>query len=226
MLNGLPDSLILEPPVPATASVIWLHGLGADGHDFEPLVPELGLRERGVRFILPHAPFRAVTVNGGYVMRAWYDIRRADLRANVDDGADAEGIRASVAQVQALIARETAAGIAPERIVLAGFSQGGAIVLHAGLTYPQRLGGVLALSTYLALPEDLVAEIADVNRATPVFVGHGTDDPIAPFALAEDTRTRLEALGCPVEFHAYRMPHSVCLEEVADIHAWLSAILG
>jgi phospholipase/carboxylesterase len=230
MSDGIPDCLILEPlgdpGGPATASVIWLHGLGADGHDFEPLVPELGLRERGVRFILPHAPFRPVTVNGGYVMRAWYDIRRPDLRANVDDGADAEGIRASVAQVQALIARETAAGIAPERIVLAGFSQGGAIVLQAGLTYPQRLGGILALSTYIALPEALAAEITQANRATPVFIGHGSDDPIAPFALAGDTRTRLAALGCPVEFHAYRMPHSVCAEEVADIRAWLSAILG
>lgn len=217
-----PESLILEPPVPATASVIWLHGLGADGHDFEPLVPELGLRERGVRFILPHAPFRPVTVNGGYVMRAWYDIRRPDLRAD----ADREGIRASVAQVGELIAREIAAGIAPERVVLAGFSQGGAIVLHAGLTYPQRLGGVLALSTYLALPEALAAEIAEANRATPVFIGHGTDDPIAPFALAGDTRARLEVLGCPVEFHAYRMPHSVCLEEVADIRTWLERILA
>ena len=222
MNDDTPDCLILEPPIPATASVIWLHGLGADGHDFEPLVPELGLRERGVRFILPHAPFRAVTINGGYVMRAWYDIRRPDLRVD----ADSEGIRESVAKVGELIAREIAAGIAPERIVLAGFSQGGAIVLHAGLTYPQRLGGILALSTYLALPEALAAEITDTHRATPVFIGHGTDDPIAPFALAGDTRARLEALGCPVEFHAYRMPHSVCLEEIADIRAWLERVLA
>lgn len=229
MSNDIPDCLILEPlgdpGGPATASVIWLHGLGADGRDFEPLVPELGLRERGVRVILPHAPFRAVTVNGGYVMRAWYDIHRPDLRANVDGGADSEGIRASVAQVNALIAREIAAGIAPERIVLAGFSQGGAIVLHAGLTHPQRLGGILALSTYIALPEALAAEIAAANRTTPVFIGHGTDDPIAPFALAGETRTQLETLGCPVEFHAYRMPHSVCLEEIADIRVWLERVL-
>lgn len=220
------ESLILEPPGDpgrsATASVIWLHGLGADGHDFETLVPELGLRERGVRFILPHAPFQPVTINGGYVMRAWYDIRRPDLRVD----ADAAGIRASVAQVGELIAREIASGVAPERIVLAGFSQGGAIVLHAGLTWPQRLGGILALSTYLALPDELAAEIPDANRATPVFIGHGSDDPIAPFALAEDTRARLQALGCPVAFHAYCMPHSVCLEEIADIRAWLSGILA
>lgn len=228
----MPDSLILEPvgagerAVAATAAVIWLHGLGADGHDFEPLVPELGLRERGVRFILPHAPYQPVTVNAGQVMRAWYDIRLPDLRANVDAGADVAGIRAAVAAVGALIRREIAAGIAPERIVLAGFSQGGAIVLQAGLTWPQRLGGVLALSTYLAMPDELAREIGAANRATPVFIAHGSDDPIAPFALAEATRTRLEALGCPVEFRTYRMPHSVCLEEVAHIRAWLTRILG
>lgn len=217
------ESLILEPiGGPATASVIWLHGLGADGHDFESLVPELGLREHGVRFILPHAPHRPVTLNGGYVMRAWYDIRRPDLRLD----ADVDGIRAAVAQVGALIAHEIGSGIAPVRIVLAGFSQGGAIVLHAGLTWPQRLGGILALSTYLALPEELAAERAETNRVTPVFIGHGTDDPIAPFALAADTRMRLQALGCPVAFHAYRMPHTVCLEEIADIRDWLSAILA
>ncbi|MBI5462987.1 MAG: alpha/beta fold hydrolase [Gammaproteobacteria bacterium] len=219
------ECLIIEPPGDpagaATATVIWLHGLGADGHDFEPLVPELGALERGVRFVLPHALERPVTINGGYVMRAWYDIRRPDLRVE----ADVEGIRASVAAVAALIDAEIARGIAPERIVLAGFSQGGAIVLHAGLTYPRRLGGILALSTYLALPTELAAEIAAVNRATPVFIGHGSDDTIAPFALAEETRTQLQALGCPIEFHAYRMPHSVCMEEVADIRAWLSRVL-
>lgn len=224
----MPDSLILEPvgagerAVAATAAVIWLHGLGADGHDFEPLVPELGLRERGVRFILPHAPHQPVTVNGGQVMRAWYDIRRPDLRVD----ADIAGIRAAVATVGTLIRHEVAAGIAPERIVLAGFSQGGAIVLQAGLTWPQRLGGVLALSTYLAMPDELAREIGAANRATPVFIAHGSDDPIAPLALADATRTHLQALGCPVEFHTYRMPHSVCREEVAHIRAWLTRILG
>lgn len=217
-----PDCLILEPTAAATAAVIWLHGLGADGHDFEPLVPELGLRERGVRFILPHAPYQPVTLNGGYVMRAWYDIRRPDLRVD----ADAAGIRASVAAVGALIRRELAAGIAPERIVLAGFSQGGAIVLHAGLTWPQRLGGILALSTYLALPDELTQETTAAARMIPVFIGHGNDDPIAPFALAEATRERLQTLGCAVEFHGYRMPHSVCVDEVADIRAWLTRVVG
>ncbi|MBI5040779.1 MAG: alpha/beta fold hydrolase [Gammaproteobacteria bacterium] len=222
MTIGALECLVIEPPVAATAAVIWLHGLGADGHDFASLVPELGMLERGVRFVLPHAPERPVTINGGYVMRAWYDIRRPDLRIE----ADVDGIRASVAAVDALIDAEIARGIVPERIVLAGFSQGGAIVLHAGLTYPRRVGGILALSTYLALPTELTAEIAEVNRATPVFIGHGTDDTIAPFALAEDTRAQLQALGCPAEFHAYRMPHSVCMEEVADIRAWLSRVLG
>ena len=217
-----PDCLILEPPGPATAAVIWLHGLGADGHDFEPLVPEFGLRERGVRFILPHAPYRPVTLNGGYVMRAWYDIRRPDLRVD----ADAAGIRDSVATVGALIRRELASGIAPEHIVLAGFSQGGAIVLHAGLTWPQRLGGILALSTYLALPDELAQEMSAASRMVPIFIGHGSDDAIAPFALAEATRARLETLGCAVDFHAYRMPHSVCMEEVADIRTWLTRVAG
>ncbi len=216
------ESLVIEPPCAATASVIWLHGLGADGHDFESLVPELGQLERGTRFILPHAPEMPVTINGGYVMRAWYDIRRPDLRVD----ADSAGIRASVATVNALVDAEIARGIAPQRIVLAGFSQGGAIVLHAGLTYPQRLGGILALSTYLALPKELAAEISATNRATPVFIGHGTEDTIAAYPLAEATRSQLQALGCPVELHAYRMAHSVCMEEVADIRAWLQVILS
>lgn len=212
------ESLILEPPGTATASVIWLHGLGADGHDFESLVPELGLVERGVRFILPHAPHQPVTVNGGYVMRAWYDIRRADLARDADEA----GIRASVAAVGALIESEIDRGVASGRIILAGFSQGGAVVLHAGLTYRRRLGGILALSTYLALPEALAEEIQEGNRATPIFIGHGSEDPVAPFALAELSRDRLIALGCGVEFHAYPMQHTLCLEEVADIRRWLA----
>lgn len=215
------ERLIIEPPCPATASVIWLHGLGADGHDFEPLVPELGLVDRGVRFILPHAPEQPVTVNGGQVMPAWYDIRWPDLRRDADE----VGIRASVATVDYLIQTEIDLGVAPERIVLAGFSQGGAIVLHAGLTYPQRLGGIMALSTYLALPEATAAEIQAENRATPIFMGHGTDDPIAPFVVAQSARDQLTALGCPVAFHAYRMQHSVCPEEIVDIRNWLNAIL-
>jgi phospholipase/carboxylesterase len=215
------EKLIIEPAGPATASVIWLHGLGADGHDFEPLVPELGLVERGVRFILPHAPELPVTVNGGHVMPAWYDIRWPDLCRDADEA----GIRASVAAVGDLIQTEIDQGVASERIVLAGFSQGGAIVLHAGLTYPQRLGGIMALSTYLALPEAAAVELQAANRATPIFMGHGSEDPIAPIAVALASRDQLVTLGCKVEFHSYRMPHSVCMEEVADIRAWLGAIL-
>lgn len=212
------ESLILDPPGAATASVIWLHGLGADGYDFEPLVPELGLRERGVRFVLPHAPQRPVTINGGYVMRAWYDIRWPDLRRE----ADAAGIGASVAAVNALIAAELAQGIPAERIVLAGFSQGGVIVLQAGLNHPQRLGGILALSTYLALPEAL-AEPAPPGRATPIFMAHGREDTVVPFGVAEASYEHLRGLGCSVEFHAYRMPHSICMEEVADIREWFGS---
>jgi phospholipase/carboxylesterase len=210
------ESLILEPPGAVTASVIWLHGLGADGYDFEPLVPELGLRERGVRFVLPHAPHRPVTINGGYVMRAWYDIRWPDLRRE----ADAVGIGESVAAVNALIEAELAQGIPAGRIVLAGFSQGGVIVLQAGLNHPQRLGGILALSTYLALPEALT-EPAPPGRATPVFMGHGREDTVVPFTAAEASHRQLQQLGCNVDFRAYSMPHSVCMEEVADIRAWL-----
>lgn len=210
------ECLILDPPGAVAASVVWLHGLGADGYDFEPLVPELGLRERGVRFVLPHAPQRPVTINGGYVMRAWYDIRSPDLRREVD----AAGIAASVAAVNALIETELAQGITAGRIVLAGFSQGGVIVLQAGLNHPQRLGGILALSTYLAQPEAL-AEPAPPGRATPIFMGHGREDTVVPFAVAEDSYRRLDGLGCNVEFHTYNMPHSVCMEELADLRAWL-----
>ncbi len=216
------ECLIIEPDVPANGSVIWLHGLGADGHDFEPLVPQLGLVEGGVRFLLPHAPEQPVTVNGGYVMRAWYDIKWPDLSREADE----VGIRASVGIVGKLIDTEIARGIPSERIVLAGFSQGGAIVLHAGLTCARPLGGIMALSTYLALPDALATELAPANRHTPIFMAHGTADPIAPFPLAEASRERLRALGCGVTFHRYPMQHSVCAEEIADIRTWLQGILG
>lgn len=222
MQTPLLERLIIEPSGAATASVIWLHGLGADGHDFEPLVPELGLVERGVRFILPHAPELPVTVNAGHVMPAWYDIRWPDLRRDADEA----GIRTSVAALGDLIQAEIDQGVAPERIVLAGFSQGGAIVLHAGLTYPRRLGGILALSTYLALPDALATELHPANSSTPIFMGHGSEDPIAPLAVAQASRDQLLALGCPVVFNRYRMPHSVCPDEVGDIRTWLSTLIG
>lgn len=215
--------LILEPPAgtEVRASVIWLHGLGASGHDFEPLIPELGLLEHGVRFVLPHAPDQPVTINGGAVMPAWYDIRRPDI----DAAPDTDGIRRSVEYLHQLVATETAAGLPAAAVLVAGFSQGGVIALHAGLAHPEPLGGVLALSTYLALPEALSREMPPANRGVPVFLAHGEADPVVPFALAEAARERLTGLGCEVEFHAYPMPHTVSLDEVADIRAWLHARL-
>ena len=200
-------------------AVIWLHGLGADGHDFEPIVPELRLR-LPVRFVFPHAPVRPVTINGGMQMRAWYDILGFDRRAKED----AAGIQASAAAVTELIDREIERGLSSDRIVLAGFSQGGAIALHTALRSPKPLAGVLALSTYLPLATTLASERSAANAAIPLFMAHGTDDPVLPFGLAETSRRALEALGYVVDWHAYRMAHSVCMEEVRAIGAWLSAL--
>jgi phospholipase/carboxylesterase len=200
-------------------TVIWLHGLGADGHDFEPIVPELGLRIP-VRFVFPHAPVRPVTINGGIAMRAWYDILGFDRQA----AEDAEGIRASAAAVTKLIDRELARGMASDRIVLAGFSQGGAIALQTGLREPRPLAGVLALSTYLPLAATFATERSAANAGLPIFMAHGTADTVLPLSLAESSRRTLEVLGYEVEWHAYPMPHSVCLEEVSAIGAWLAAL--
>ena len=200
-------------------SVLWLHGLGADGHDFEPIVPEL---EVGipVRFVFPHAPVRPVTINGGMAMRAWYDILGFDRRAQED----AAGIRASAAAVTLLIDRELERGIPSDRIVLAGFSQGGAIALHTALREPRALAGVLALSTYLPLQSTLARERSAANAGMPIFMAHGTGDSVLPLALAEASRRALEALGYGVEWHSYSMAHSVCVEEVSAIGAWLTAL--
>jgi phospholipase/carboxylesterase len=201
------------------ASIIWLHGLGADGHDFEPIVPELplpaGLR---ARFIFPHAPVQAVTINYGHVMPAWYDVHG-------DGRQDADGIRASQARLEALIARERERGVATRRIVLAGFSQGGAIALQTGLRHSERLAGILALSTYLPLAETLGAEAAAANRGVPIFMAHGTEDPVIPLQRAAISRDQLRKLGYQVEWHEYPMPHAVCPEEIADVGAWLGGAL-
>lgn len=201
------------------ASIIWLHGLGADGHDFEPIVPELplpaGLR---ARFIFPHAPVQAVTINYGHVMPAWYDVYG-------DGRQDADGIRASQARLEALIARERERGVATRRIVLAGFSQGGAIALQTGLRHSERLAGILALSTYLPLAETLGAEAAAANRGVPIFMAHGTEDPVIPLQRAAISRDQLRKLGYQVEWHEYPMPHAVCPEEIADVGAWLGGAL-
>lgn len=223
MTDILLDAVEMNPPGKPAACLIWLHGLGADGHDFEPLIPRLGSVARfGVRAVLPHAPVRPVTLNAGMRMRAWYDVATLDFRAREDEA----GIRASQQQIEALIAREIAAGIAPERIVLAGFSQGGAIALHTGLRYPQRLAGILALSTWLPLRDSLVTEAAPANRATPVLMQHGTFDPVVPLKLALGSRDYLEKQGYGVEWHTWPMQHAVCPEEVVAIDGWLGRVLG
>ena len=211
----------LETGRPATASVIWLHGLGADGHDFEPIVPELDLPDAlAVRFVFPHAPMQPVTINGGAVMRAWYDVDALEGQRR-EDGA---GVRASQALVEELIASEKKRGLAAARIVLAGFSQGGAIALHTGLRHAEPLAGIMAFSTYLPLASTLAAEAA-ANRATPIFMAHGVHDPLIPVARATMSRRQLEAAGYAVEWHDYPMEHAVCATEIADISAWLQRVL-
>jgi phospholipase/carboxylesterase len=202
--------------------VIWLHGLGADCHDFEPLVPEIvSRRERAWRFIFPNAPVRPVTINGGMSMRAWYDILGFDRRT-VEDTA---GFRDTDAAIGALIARQIELGIPAGRIVLAGFSQGGAVSLYTGLRYPERLAGILALSCYLPLAGSLAAERAPANAGVPIFMAHGLDDGVLPIAMGLDSREALRPLGYAVEWHQYRMAHSVSQPEVADIREFLFRIL-
>ena len=203
-------------------SVIWLHGLGADGHDFAPIVPELVAREwPALRFVFPHAPVQSVTVNGGMPMRAWYDIVGFDLMSRQDEA----GMRASIAAVEALLEREHERGVPSERIVLAGFSQGGAIALAAGLRHAQQLAGIVALSTYLPLGAALAAERSAANADVPIFWGHGTMDPVVILQRGLDSRAALEALGYAIDWHTYPMPHSVCAEEIADLRNWLGARL-
>jgi len=212
------ETLEVEPRRPADAAVVWLHGLGADGHDFEPLVDELRLPETpAVRFVLPHAPLRPVTINGGQRMRAWYDIAGFDRRAPQDE----TGIRESAAAVAALVSRERERGIAACRIVLAGFSQGGAMALFVAPRTPERLAGVIALSTYLPLGERLAAEAHPANAALPLFMAHGRFDPVVPFAAGEASCQALRAQGYAVDWRSYPMAHSVCDEEVADLREFL-----
>jgi phospholipase/carboxylesterase len=207
-------------PTPRHA-VIWLHGLGADGNDFVPIVEQLILPSLPLRFVFPHAPLQPVTINGGFVMRAWYDIGYEDLTLKEDE----RGVRDSQQAVEALIAREQERGVAAENIVVAGFSQGGAIALQTGLRYPARLAGMLALSTYLPLPDKLQPERSDANAHSPIFMAHGTEDPIVPLKLAQSSCRRLLELGYVVEWHEYEMPHSVCPEEIGAIGAWLTDVI-
>ena len=201
------------------ASIIWLHGLGADGHDFEPIVPELKLA-KPVRFVFPHAPARPVTINQGMRMRAWYDILQ--LGGGPEDEA---GIRASQRMIEKLISEEKGKGLPAAKIVMAGFSQGGAIALQTALRYPERFAGVLALSTYLPLAGSLQSERSPANQDIPIFMAHGRHDDIIPLRRAEESRRLLEAAGYRVEWHEYPMPHSVCAEEIADIAAFLARIV-
>lgn len=199
-------------------SVIWLHGLGADGHDFAPIVPELmAVDWPALRFVFPHAPVQPVTVNGGMPMRAWYDIVGFDLLARQDEA----GVRASIAAVEVLIARENERGVPDERIVLAGFSQGGAIALAAGLRHAKRLAGIVALSTYLPIADTLAAERSAANADVPIFQAHGTFDPVVIPPRGSDSRDLLQRLGYHVEWHDYPMAHAVCAEEIADLRTWL-----
>jgi phospholipase/carboxylesterase len=219
--SGL-ETVEVEPRGGADASVILMHGLGADGHDFEPVVGELRLvAPHAVRWVFPHAPLRPVTINAGQRMRAWYDIVALDGRAPEDE----EGLRESATAVGALVERERQRGVPAERIVLAGFSQGGALALHTALRAPERLAGVVGLSGYLPLAARLAEEAAPANRATPVFLAHGTHDLVVPLALGEGTRDVLRAQGHDVEWHTYPMAHSVSAEEIAQLRAFLVRVL-
>jgi phospholipase/carboxylesterase len=206
-----------------TAAVIWMHGLGADGNDFVPIVRELDLEGcPGIRFVFPHAETMPVTINNGYVMRAWYDILGMDLVRREDEN----GLRASQARIEALIAREIERGISPEHIVLAGFSQGCAMTLQTGLRHPQTLAGLMCLSGYLPLADKIADERSNANQHTPVFMAHGRGDGVVVIDRAEASRDRLQALGYDIEWHEYLMPHSVCAEEIDDISAWLKRVLS
>ncbi len=200
-------------------SVIWLHGLGADGHDFVPILPELVRRDwPAVRFLFPHAPVRAVTINNGVRMRAWYDIQDIDLANRADES----GVLASVAQVDALIAREAECGVPPSRVVLAGFSQGGAVTLAAGLRRREPLAGLVALSTYLPAANTAQAALVEGANRQPVFMAHGSQDPVVPVAAGERSAALLRSFGFDVQWHTYPMPHSVCAEEIAALGDWLT----
>jgi phospholipase/carboxylesterase len=221
-MTELPSAVEIETAAAPRASVIWLHGLGADGHDFEPIVPELQLPATlPVRFVFPHAPVQAVTINGGARMRAWYDVYNLEGVRREDE----TGVRASQNRVEALIAREKARGVAARDIVLAGFSQGGAIALQTGLRHAERLAGIMALSTFLPLAATVAKEASAANRDVPIFMAHGAYDDLIPLARGAASRDVLTAAGYRVQWHEYRMQHAVCGEEIADVAQWLRTVL-
>ena len=220
-MSFTPDAVIVEPKTEHKASVIWLHGLGADGHDFEPIVPELNLpNEMGIRFIFPNAPVRPVTINGGMAMRAWYDVKAPNLR----EQEDVESIVESEKLIINYIKAEIEKGIPADKIILAGFSQGGAITLHTGLRFPEALAGLLALSTYLPLPNQLEKEATD-NKSIPIMMAHGIADPIITVDQGKASCQTLKDLGYNVEWNEYMMQHAVCLEEINAIGKWIEKVL-
>lgn len=220
-MSQILDAIEIETGANPATSIIWLHGLGADGNDFAPIVPELDLPDIAIRFVFPHAPVQAVTINAGMRMRAWYDITDGAIRRE-----DERGVRASQSLVETLIAREKERGTKAGRLVLAGFSQGGAIALQTGLRHQERIAGIMALSTYVPIAGRLAVEATEANRGAAIFMAHGTFDPIVPLARAEESGRLLQSLGYALEWREYSMPHSVCPEELADIGAWLRRILG
>ncbi|HEX6211861.1 MAG TPA: dienelactone hydrolase family protein [Methylomirabilota bacterium] len=223
MAEELLEALEVQSAPSPGAAVIWMHGLGADGHDFVDIPPLLRLPPRpAVRFVFPHAPMQPVTINGGMVMRAWYDVR-PDAGARREDEA---GVRASQRRIEALIAREKTRGVPASRLVLAGFSQGGAMALHTGLRHGERLAGIMGLSCFLPLADRLAAEASAANREVPIFLAHGTQDPLIPLARARHAHQMLTGLGYPVQWREYPMPHSVCEAEIRDIGAWLAHVLA
>jgi len=217
------ETVELEPALTARSAVIWLHGLGADGHDFVPIVPALGLDERlGVRFVFPHAPRIPVSINNGFVMPAWYDIGDIDLAKRHDQ----VGVRRSAAAVEQLIARENARGVPTSRIVLAGFSQGGAIALFTGVRHAEKLAGIVGLSTYMVLGDSLGAEASEANRATPILMCHGTRDPMVNIGRGKKSAESLRAAGYRVDWREYPMQHEVVLEEIRLVGEFLTGVLG
>lgn len=213
--------IIVDPAEPPIGSVIWLHGLGADGNDFLSIIPELQLpKTLPLRFVFPHAPMRPVTINFGYVMRAWFDLASPQFDQRIDE----EGIRSSIQLVNKFIDQEEKSGIPSEKIILAGFSQGAVIALCTGLCFPKKLGGIIGLSGALPLAERVISEASEENRDIPIFIGHGTEDPIVPFELGESTQAALKQEGYPVTWHHYPMPHSVCPDEINDIATWVKKI--
>jgi phospholipase/carboxylesterase len=217
------ESIQIETAPNPSVSIIWMHGLGADGADFVPIVRELDLTAcPAIRFVFPHAPTMPVTLNGGYVMRAWYDILGPDLAKREDEA----GLRKSQAAIEQLIAHERSRGIAANRIVLAGFSQGCAMAIQTGLRYPEKLAGLLCLSGYVPLHAMVANERHAASQQTPIFMAHGRGDPVIPIQRAEQSRDLLQALGYQVEWHEYPAPHAVCEEEIEDVGNWLRRVLA